>query len=152
MNAKHYRSEAMESVHETMEAMYRHGFIPERTMRHFDAACLVPAESSGVLSERFQKPCLGMGEGSQKANRISLAAALAHQIQGPGTILSVKKQEAGFPASCFSKDEKYMSRATPSTRFRNRVYAVAAASARSTRNVERFFPAFFAARSIMASA
>ena len=33
MNAKHYRSEVMESVHETMEAMYRHGFIPERTMR-----------------------------------------------------------------------------------------------------------------------
>ena len=53
MNAKHYRSEAMESVHETMEAMYRHGFIPERTMRHFDAACLLPAEN--MSSEEIRR-------------------------------------------------------------------------------------------------
>lgn len=44
MDNRRYRSEAMESAHETMQAMFKHGFVPENTMRHFDAACLVPTE------------------------------------------------------------------------------------------------------------
>lgn len=37
---KKYRSDAMASIHETMEALRGVGAIDKRTMRHFDEACL----------------------------------------------------------------------------------------------------------------
>jgi putative transcriptional regulator len=39
MNKK-YRSDAIASVHETMEALQKVGAIDKRTMRRFDEACL----------------------------------------------------------------------------------------------------------------
>ena len=38
--SKKYRSEAMASVHETMEALHKVGAIGKQTMRRFDDACL----------------------------------------------------------------------------------------------------------------
>jgi len=40
--AKKYRSNAMASIHETMEALHEVGAIDKQTMREFDAACLTP--------------------------------------------------------------------------------------------------------------
>jgi putative transcriptional regulator len=37
---KKYRSDAMASIHETMEALHRIGAIDKQTMRHFDEASL----------------------------------------------------------------------------------------------------------------
>jgi len=41
---KKYRSEAMASIHETMEALRKVGAIANQTMRSFDAACLTPVQ------------------------------------------------------------------------------------------------------------
>jgi putative transcriptional regulator len=41
---KKYRSEALAAIHETMEALHDVGAIDNRTMRHFDAACLTPVK------------------------------------------------------------------------------------------------------------
>ena len=38
--SKKYRSEAMASIHETMEALHDIGAIEKQTMRRFDEACL----------------------------------------------------------------------------------------------------------------
>ena len=43
--AKQYRSNAMASIHETMEALHEVGAIDKQTMREFDDACLTPVES-----------------------------------------------------------------------------------------------------------
>jgi putative transcriptional regulator len=43
--AKQYRSDAMASIHETMEALHEVGAIDKQTMREFDDACLTPVES-----------------------------------------------------------------------------------------------------------
>lgn len=40
--SKKYRSDAMASIHETMEALHKVGAIDKQTMRHFDDACLTP--------------------------------------------------------------------------------------------------------------
>lgn len=40
--SKKYRSDAMASVHETMEALHNIGAIDKQTMRRFDDACLTP--------------------------------------------------------------------------------------------------------------
>jgi len=40
--SKKYRSDAMASIHETMEALHNIGAIDKRTMRRFDEACLTP--------------------------------------------------------------------------------------------------------------
>lgn len=40
--SKKYRSDAMASVHETMEALHKVGAIDKQTMRRFDEACLTP--------------------------------------------------------------------------------------------------------------
>ncbi|MCW5963542.1 MAG: DNA-binding transcriptional regulator [Bryobacterales bacterium] len=40
--SKKYRSDAMASIHETMEALHTIGAIDKRTMRRFDEACLTP--------------------------------------------------------------------------------------------------------------
>lgn len=42
--AKQYRSDAMASIHETMEALQDVGAIDKQTMREFDDACLTPVE------------------------------------------------------------------------------------------------------------
>jgi putative transcriptional regulator len=36
-----YKSEAFESIHRSVEGMYRSGTVDESTMRHFDESCLV---------------------------------------------------------------------------------------------------------------
>lgn len=43
MNKK-YRSDAMASIHETMEALHKVGAIDKQTMRRFDEACLTPVQ------------------------------------------------------------------------------------------------------------
>lgn len=40
--SKKYRSEAIASIHETMEALHKVGAIDKQTMRRFDDACLTP--------------------------------------------------------------------------------------------------------------
>lgn len=40
--SRKYRSDAMASIHETMEALHHIGAIDKRTMRRFDEACLTP--------------------------------------------------------------------------------------------------------------
>lgn len=40
--AKHYRTEALAAVHETMEALRDIGAVDKQTMREFDDACLTP--------------------------------------------------------------------------------------------------------------
>ena len=40
--AKHYRSEALAAVHETMEALHGISAVNKQTMREFDDACLTP--------------------------------------------------------------------------------------------------------------
>jgi putative transcriptional regulator len=40
--SKKYRSEALASIHETMEALHEIGAIDKRTMRGFDETCLTP--------------------------------------------------------------------------------------------------------------
>ncbi len=42
--AKQYRSDALASIHETMEALHEVGAIDKQTMREFDDACLTPVE------------------------------------------------------------------------------------------------------------
>lgn len=41
---KQYRSEALASIHETMEALQEVGAIDKRTMRDFDERCLTPVK------------------------------------------------------------------------------------------------------------
>ena len=40
-----YRSDAMTSVHETMEALHKVGAIDKQTMRSFDEACLTAVQA-----------------------------------------------------------------------------------------------------------
>src|SRR3984885_13895519 len=40
--SKRYRSDAMASIHETMEALHNINAIDKQTMRRFDDACLTP--------------------------------------------------------------------------------------------------------------
>jgi putative transcriptional regulator len=40
-----YRSDALASIHETMEALHEVGAIDKQTMREFDETCLTPVES-----------------------------------------------------------------------------------------------------------
>ncbi len=42
--SKKYRSDAMASIHETMEALHKTGAIDKQTMRRFDEACLTPVQ------------------------------------------------------------------------------------------------------------
>jgi putative transcriptional regulator len=41
---KKYRSEAMASIHETMESLHDIGAVDKQTMRVFDDACLTPVQ------------------------------------------------------------------------------------------------------------
>lgn len=42
---KKYRSGALASIHETMEALHEVGAVDKQTMREFDDACLTPVEA-----------------------------------------------------------------------------------------------------------
>jgi putative transcriptional regulator len=42
--ARQPRSEAARFIHEAMGDLHAAGFLPERTMRRFDASCLAPVE------------------------------------------------------------------------------------------------------------
>lgn len=42
---KTYRTDALASIHETMEALSDIGAISKQTIREFDEACLTPAEA-----------------------------------------------------------------------------------------------------------
>lgn len=42
--SKKYRSDAMASIHETMEALHKAGAIDKQTMRRFDNTCLTPVQ------------------------------------------------------------------------------------------------------------
>lgn len=42
---KRYKSDAMASIHETMEALHEIGSIDKKTMRRFDEACLTEVHS-----------------------------------------------------------------------------------------------------------
>ena len=42
---KKYRNDALAAVHETMETLHEVGAVDKRTMRDFDAACLIPAQT-----------------------------------------------------------------------------------------------------------
>ena len=42
--SKKYRSDALASVHEAMEALHKVGAIDKQTMRRFDEACLTPVQ------------------------------------------------------------------------------------------------------------
>lgn len=42
MTTKKYRTDALASIHETMEALHGVGAIDKQTMREFDDACLTP--------------------------------------------------------------------------------------------------------------
>lgn len=57
MSNKKYRSDAMASIHETMEALHNIGAVDKQTMRRFDEACLTPviplsAEQIKAIRER----------------------------------------------------------------------------------------------------
>jgi putative transcriptional regulator len=41
---KKYRSEALASIHETMEALHDIGVIDKQTLREFDDSCLTPIQ------------------------------------------------------------------------------------------------------------
>jgi putative transcriptional regulator len=41
---KQYRSDALASIHETMEVLHEVGAIGNQTMREFDDSCLTPVE------------------------------------------------------------------------------------------------------------
>ena len=43
--AKKYRSDALASIHETMEALHEVGAVDKQTIREFDDACLTPIEA-----------------------------------------------------------------------------------------------------------
>lgn len=45
MATKKYRSDALASIHETMEALHDVGAIDKQTMRQFDEACLTPVQA-----------------------------------------------------------------------------------------------------------
>ncbi len=42
--AKKYWSDALASIHETMEALHEIGAVDKQTMREFDDACLLPIQ------------------------------------------------------------------------------------------------------------
>jgi putative transcriptional regulator len=57
--SKNYKSDAMASIHETMEALHKVGAIDKQTMRGFDDACLTPvrpltAKQIKAIREREQ--------------------------------------------------------------------------------------------------
>lgn len=57
MSNQGYRSDAMASIHETMEALHNIGAVDKQTMRRFDEACLTPviplsAEQIKAIRER----------------------------------------------------------------------------------------------------
>jgi putative transcriptional regulator len=56
--SKQYRSDAMASIHETMEALHKVGAIDKQTMRRFDDACLNPRGAADAAPHQQ----VGVGE------------------------------------------------------------------------------------------
>jgi putative transcriptional regulator len=52
-NIKNYRSDAMASIHETMEALHNVGALEKQTMHQFDEACLTPIQA--LTPEQIKK-------------------------------------------------------------------------------------------------
>jgi putative transcriptional regulator len=42
MDSPKYKSDAMEAIHSSAQALFRHGIIDKTTMREFDKDCLAP--------------------------------------------------------------------------------------------------------------
>ena len=64
---KRHRSEAFAAIHETMAAIHEVGAIGKRTMREFDAACLIPVQVLAPeeikalrLRERLSQPVFAL--------------------------------------------------------------------------------------------
>ena len=60
---KRYKSEALASIHESMEALHDIGAVDKQTMREFDEACLTPVRELGPdeiralrLREKLSQP------------------------------------------------------------------------------------------------
>jgi putative transcriptional regulator len=49
---KKYRSDALASIHETMEALHEIGAIDKQTLREFDEACLSPIKAMSPAAIR----------------------------------------------------------------------------------------------------
>jgi putative transcriptional regulator len=47
MAKRKYRSEALRSVHVTVEGLHRIGLVDKKTMRRFDVSCLTTVEEMG---------------------------------------------------------------------------------------------------------
>ena len=50
--SKLYYSEIAEETHKGMEGLHKLGIIDQKTMRHFDELCIVPAQPMSGLRER----------------------------------------------------------------------------------------------------
>ena len=57
---KKYRSDALASIHETMEALHKVGAIAKQTMRHFDEACLTPVRPPTPRQSRAPRELLNV--------------------------------------------------------------------------------------------
>lgn len=55
--SKKYHTEALASIHETIEALHAIGAINKRTMRGFDETCLMPVQelAPGEILENRQR-------------------------------------------------------------------------------------------------
>ena len=51
---KQYKSDAFAAIHETMDALHQSGAIDKKTMRDFDAACLVDLSEMGFEVHRYR--------------------------------------------------------------------------------------------------
>ncbi|WP_058553883.1 ImmA/IrrE family metallo-endopeptidase [Thiohalocapsa sp. ML1] len=61
--ADRYRSDALASIHETIQALLKVGAVDEQTMREFDAACLAPVEpvSPETIRARYEQQPISLG-------------------------------------------------------------------------------------------
>jgi len=71
--SKKYRSDAMASVHETMEALRSINAIDKQTMRRFDDACLMPIRllTPEEIPERTGEPGQASGSGKKGVSPVA---------------------------------------------------------------------------------
>ncbi len=99
---KKYRSEAMASVHETMEALHKVGAIGKQTMRRFDDACLTQVQA---LSPKQIKALRGAG--AREPDRLR---ELPQCDAEPGKQVGARRKEAlrpGSEAPVFSREARH---------------------------------------------
>jgi putative transcriptional regulator len=57
-----YKSDAFESIHESVSGLYKLGIVDEKTMKKFDKGCLIPQSSTNskttTASPSINKPVL----------------------------------------------------------------------------------------------